>query len=280
MNNRYTPLATIDINDHKIHLKLEYMNPVGSIKYRAIPAFIRTCVETKEIKKGDNILLVSAGSAGVATAWVANQVGCKATILLPADAPQRIFQILDWLGAKVYDFKNKEEMDEVLCSLSAAKNTYLFAQIKEPRLIEYYKNIAFEIVAQLPQVDAILVGIGTGISLMGIAKGFKELNKNISIYGVEPAEAPVASQDTWGAHNIPGLAPPIPQPLLDKNLIKDIILIPSQKAWDTAQLVAQQNSLMIGPSSGATVAGALELLKLNGHKHIVAICASSILEYL
>lgn len=273
-----TPLIHVPEIDRDLHLKIEYENPVAAMKYRAIPTFIQHIIRSGEVPPGKAIAMRSAGSAAVAMAWTALQEGVKPIAVLPPVAPKPIVRMLHWLGAEVHIVKS--EVAASLIQDFRDSGTYIFGQAGESRLLELYEPVGREIFAQMPTAEAVTVGIGTGISATGIARALQAEGAATRVYGCEPAESPVASGGKWAPHRIPGLAPPIPQPLLDKSILGGIELVGSQDAWDIARRIGQKYGLLLGPSSGCTVQAALQLREKGITGPLVAVCACSISEYL
>ena len=277
--NTYTSLIHLPEIDEMLYAKIEYENPVAAMKYRAIPPFFEHLKEIGEVKQGDKVAMRSAGSAAVAMAWITVRLGLHPIAVLPPVAPAPIVRMLRWLGAEVH-IVPPNEAKELMAAYQEEDGVYVFGQAGETRLVDFYRPVGQEIYEQLPNVAAVTVGIGTGISITGIARALRDNSSTVRIYGCEPEESPVASAGKWGPHKIPGLAPPIAQPLLDKSIIEDIILVPSQRAWDRAKDLAHRFGIMAGPSAGCTLDAALQLRARGVEGPIVAILACSIGEYL
>lgn len=277
--NTFTPLIHLPDIDEMLYAKIEYENPVAAMKFRAIPPFFEHLKEIGEIKEGDKVAMRSAGSAAVAMAWTTIRLGMHPIAVLPPVAPAPIVRMLRWLGAEVH-IVPPDVAKVKMAAYQEDEEVYVFGQAGETRLVDFYRPVGLEIHEQLPDVAAVTVGIGTGISITGIARALREQSSTVRIYGCEPAESPVASAGKWGPHKIPGLAPPIAQPLLDKSIIEDIILVPSERAWVRAKNLAHHFGIMAGPSAGCTLDAALQLRDKGIQGPIVAILACSIGEYL
>lgn len=273
-----TPLVALTPYDRNIYAKLEYVHPSGSMKHRAIPKLVQELIQQGEISRGQRIAIRSAGSAAVALAWAGAQFDCPVTAVLPPSAMQATASALRWLGAEILQVP-PIEATALMEAFEAEPGTYVLAQANESRLIDYYEAVACEIFQEIQAPAAITVGIGTGLSVMGIEYAARKLGHKCQVWGVEPAEAAIASGQPWAPHRIPGLAPPIPQPLLDISILDGVIPLPSAEAWLCAREIAQQCGLLVGPSSGATIAAASRLRKQGINGHIVAICACAMNEY-
>lgn len=274
-----TPLIHLPEIDEQLYAKIEYENPVAAMKHRAIPPFFEHLLAIGEVKKGDKVAMRSAGSAAVAMAWTTIRLGLYPIAVLPPVAPAPIVRMLRWLGAEVH-IVPPDEAKKIMSAYAKDDRVYVFGQAGESRLIELYGPVGEEIYEQLPDVTAVTVGIGTGISVTGIAKALGKLSSSAKVYGCEPSEAPIASGGKWAPHKIPGLAPPIPQPLLDLSILGGIVTVPSDRAWKQAKDLALRFGIMAGPSSGCTLDAAIQLRQQGIEGPIVAIFACSIGEYL
>ena len=275
----FTPLLPLPQFGADLYAKIEYENPSASMKFRAIPSLLQKLAKDGEIKAGTNIAIRSAGSAAIAMAWAAARISCTSEAVLPLSTPPQIVRLLKWLGTTIHQVPGPVAT-EMMKELAEREGTFVLAQVREDRLIDFYRPVAKEIIQQLPQVAAITVGIGTGLSSMGIAREMRAHFPKPTVYGCEPAEAPIATGGQWAPHDIPGLAPPIPQPLLDPNQLADILSVPSARAWERAQEVSRKTGILAGPSSGCTLDAALQLRERGLTGPIVAIFACSIGEYL
>jgi len=262
----------------EVYAKLEYLHPSGSIKHRSIPVHIEALVRTGELVAGQTIVIRSAGSAAVAAAWAGARLGHPVIAVLPPTVPPNIVRLLRWFGAQC-NVLPPADASQLVDDLRSRDGGYVLEQANEARLIDHYRPVGAEILAELA-ATAITVGIGTGLSITGIAREVRERNPACRVYGVEPAEAPVASGGSWAPHGIPGLAPPIMQPLLDHSLLSGIVTVASSQARQHARDTARHSGLPLGPSSGATVAAASILREQGVTGPIVAVCACSINDYL
>ncbi|WP_428266985.1 PLP-dependent cysteine synthase family protein [Haliangium sp.] len=274
-----TPLIELARLAPCLYTKVEYQHPSGSMKHRSIPRFLRALLERGELRPRQTVAIHSAGAAAVTTAWAGAQLGLPVVAVLPPFATDTTVAALRWLGAschRVPPARGKALMQD----LGATPDVYVLAQAREPELIDHYRAVAAEVLEQLGDVAAITVGIGTGLSITGIAREVKDRGVATLVYGTEPAESAVASGQPWAPHRIPGLAPPIPQDLLEIDLLAGIEPVPSDEAWECAQRVARGEGLLVGPSAGATIAAALRLRARGLAGPIVAVCACSMSEYL
>ena len=279
MDQINTPVVSLKALDTELLLKVEYLNPVNSIKYRAIPKLLLQKRKEGLLKPSQTIAILSAGSAALTATWTGVQLGHKVLSLLPQVTPNTIVKAIKWLGGEVI-VDTEDNLIKHIKKISQESAYHVLSQSTEPKLIDFYFPVGFEIVEQVKNLSAVTIGIGTGASLTGIGRAIKAKMPHVKIFGVEPSEAAVASGKPWAPHKLIGLAPPIPQPLLDKNIITDIITIPSEAAWEQARNTAKLSGLTVGPVAGATILSALEIRKRGIKGNIVAIGTCGIYDYL
>ena len=277
--NAPTPLARLDPADAQLYAKVEYLHPSGSMKHRSIPPFLDSLMAGGELRPGQRIAVRSAGSAAVSLAWSAARIGCGAIAVVPPGVPPNTLRMLRWLGAECHRLPPREAT-ELMTELRSGTDTYVLEQAGEPGLIDHYRSVAVEILDEMPDTVAIVVGIGTGLSITGIAREVRDRGSSCRVFGVEPSEAAIASGRPWAPHHIPGLAPPIAQPLLEHALLTGIVTVSSEEAWRQAREAARRSGLLLGPSSGATVVAAWKLRERRVRGPVVSICACSINDYL
>jgi cysteine synthase A len=274
-----TPLVRLRPLDADLYAKVEYLHPSASIKHRALPAFLAAEMEAGSIARGQRIVIQTAGSAGMAVAWSAAVLGLRATVVVPEVATLQVVRTIRWLGAECHQLAD-DEMAVMMRRLAVEPRVRVLDQASEARLIDYYRPIAAEILADCPSATAITVGIGSGLSLTGIGRELKARGGSCRVVGVEPAEAAVASGKPWAPHSLIGLAPPIPQPLLDRSVLSEIVTVASRDAWQCARDVYRRAGLPVGPSAGAAIRAAMMLRERGVEGPLVAVCASSISEFI
>ncbi|MEZ9411689.1 pyridoxal-phosphate dependent enzyme [Vibrio lentus] len=272
-DKQYSPLISGHNIAQNLWLKLEYKNPSLSMKHRCIPEAITKRHVYNDLQGINKLAIVSAGCAGISLAWIAKRLGYSAIIIVPVGTASSVIDYCKWLGAEVMELE-PEKIPVQLERMQNDRTTYFFDQLNDPNLPQHYQAVGAEILEQNPDVDVITVAAGTAASAMGIAEAAKE--KGVKVYVVEPAESRVLAGYPWKPHRIPGLAPPIKTTLFDKKKITDLIGINSELAWQMSQEIQQKTGEAVGPSSGATVLAAQQLLTQGKAHHIAAICASHI----
>ena len=264
-----TPLLDGNALMPGLQLKIEYLNPSLSIKHRALPPSVFEQGRRHGVGSTHKIVILTSGSAGISVAWAASQLGCKAILLMPESAKASVINYARQLGAEVQCHPHSR-LEALLEEHRNSPETIVVDQLSDTSLIDRYRVIGEELIRQNPDIAAITVGAGSAASVMGIATAAK----NVPVYAVEPAEAPVLSGQQWQPHNIIGLAPPVPTRLFRRELVAGIVLTDSDTAWSTANRALQATGEPVGPSSGAAIAAAMKLRQQGITGNIVAVCPS------
>jgi len=280
-----TPIVLLRNVIEKLHgevwAKCEFMNPSGSVKDRIALYMIRNAEKKGLIKPGMKFLIPTTGNTGIAFASVGAYLGYKVVIVIPEEMSSERILTLKALGAEIIYTPGGES--DVLKSLEYARNLsmekpgeyYVFDQWSdEANISAHYETTGREIVEQIgSNIDAFIAGVGTGGTLIGVAKRLKEVNPKIKIYGVEPSECPTISRGLWGTHEIEGIGDGFTPEIVEryKYLVDDWILVSSSEAISTAKRIACMEGLFVGISSGANVAASLMLLRDHGLKRVVTI---------
>jgi cysteine synthase len=269
----HTPLLKVD----EIYAKAEMLNPSGSIKDRMVSYLIRKAEERGELKPGQEIIELTSGNSGVALAMVSAIKGYKFTAILPEYIDldkQRIMRIfganLILTPAKDGFLGAKKRYDEIRVERPEA---WFPKQFENSDGIEEHElGIGQEIIQQMNgQVDVFVAGVGTGGTLIGVAKALKKINPKVKIVAVEPAESPVISGGKPGMHRIEGIGDGFIPKIIsnNRNLIDEVVLIKSEDAINMAKELAKKHGLLVGIASGANV---LAAKKFSGkYKNVVTV---------
>lgn len=255
-----TPLLEIE----GIYAKAEMLNPSGSIKDRMVSYLIKKAEERGELKPGQEIVELTSGNTGVALAMISAIKGYKFTAVMPEYIDidkQRIIRIF---GAKLIltpanegFLGAKKRYDEIRVAKPSA---WFPKQFENTDGVEEHQlGIGQEILKQMNgQIDAFVAGVGTGGTLIGVAKALKKVNPNVKVIAVEPAESPVMSGGIPGVHRIEGIGDGfVPKIITDnRQLIDEIIVIKSNDAIKMAMELARKHGLLVGIASGANILAA------------------------
>ena len=258
----------------KIYAKLEYENPFGSIKDRAALQIIHNAEKDNYLRENSTVIEATSGNMGIALAGICKIKGYKTKIVMPENMSNTRKQLIKDFGAELVLTPAKLGMNgamEIVHKLiSNFEDIYYTHQFNNHAGIEAHKyNTAPEISQQLEhKVDAIIAGIGTGATIMGIAEHFKVTNQSTEIIGVSPSTYP---------HQIQGIGAGINLPLLNLDYINSIIKVTDEEAFVEQENILKAENLFIGISSGAVLAGCRKLLKSPryNNKNIVLIFADS-----
>lgn len=248
-----TPLIKIG----KIYAKLETVNPSGSIKDRMALYMIQKAEKRGELKPGYYIIEATSGNTGTSFAMISAIKGYKMIAVMPKETSIGKRKLMRIFGAKIVLVSNKEGLRGVVKKTRELakkyKNVWLPKQFENPDNVEAHeKRLGQEILREMDKIDAFVAGIGTGGTLMGVAKALKKKFPRVKIFGVEAAKWP---------HKIEGISDGILPKILDSSLIDGMIKIKSKDAILMAKKLAKKHGLLVGISSGANVLAAIKLSK-------------------
>jgi cysteine synthase A len=251
---------------HKVYVKSERANPGGSIKDRIALAMVEAAEASGELKAGATIIEPTSGNTGVGLALVAAVKGYKLILVMPDSMSIERRRLMLAYGAS-FDLTPREKgMKGAIAraqELAAqTPNSWIPQQFENPANIEaHVRTTAQEILKDFPNgVDVIITGVGTGGHLSGVAKVLKPLWPNLKVYAVEPTASPVISGGAPAPHPIQGIgAGFIPKNLLTE-LLDGVIQVEAEPAREYARRSAREEGLLVGISSGATLAAIAQKL--------------------
>ncbi len=254
-----------------ILVKIEYVNPTGSLKDRIYREMITQAIQRGDLKPGMEILEASTGNAGIACTLIGTMLGYKVTIVMPAGMSLERMKIIRAYGGTIIHTPGGES-DVDLCLEKIAE-----MKMKDPRrywepgqfsnannVAAHYKTTGPEIWEQTGgRVDCFLASQGTGGTLTGVGHYLREKNRNVKLYAVEPAEAPILAHRKWGSHKIEGIGDGFVPLNLDLSYLDGIIATTSDEAILIARRLSKEEGLFCGISSGCNIAAAIKL----AHRH-------------
>ncbi|MCR9212756.1 MAG: cysteine synthase A [Proteobacteria bacterium] len=271
-----------------ILLKLEFFNPLASVKDRIAVAMIESLEEAGKINENTAIIEPTSGNTGIGLAFVCAAKGYSLTLVMPESMSIERRKMFKILGAKL-------ELTEAAKGMSGAiaRAEELCAEIGDAVIPQQFENpanpaihkvtTAEEILADTGgKVDVVVMGVGTGGTLTGVGTILKQQSSDIKIVAVEPEDSPVLSGGQPGPHKIQGIGAGFSPKNLDESLIDEVLTIGNETAFETARAVAREEGIPVGISSGAAVAAALEIAdrpEMSG-KTIVVIIPSFAERYL
>ena len=263
----------------RILAKLEYFNPAGSVKDRVGYAMIIDAEKSGLLRLGGTIIEPTSGNTGVGIAMTAAARGYKAVFTMPETMSAERRMLLSALGAEIVLTPGAEGMQgAVNCAKeiqAATPNSIILQQFSNPaNPAAHERTTAEEIWHDTDgQIDIIVAGVGTGGTISGTARGLKRHNPAIKAFAVEPASSPLLSKGTAGPHAIQGIGANFIPDNFDREIIDGIICVPDDDAIKTSRMLASNEGLLVGISSGAAAWAALQLAckQENAGKTIVVI---------
>ena len=280
-----TPLLELgtyrDENNLEANLiaKLEYFNPLGSVKDRVANAMIETAIKEGKINKDTVIIEPTSGNTGIGLAFVTATKGLRLILTMPETMSIERRRIVSALGAEVVLTPGAEGMKGAIAKAEALKEEYGNAFIPQQFENEANPKIHFETTGPEiwrdtdGKVDIFVAGVGTGGTVTGIGKYIKSQNPNAKIVAVEPATSAVLSGKKPGPHKIQGIGAGFVPKVLDLDIVDEIIPVENDDAFNASRAVAKAEGLLVGISAGASIYAATELAKRpeNKGKNIVIL---------
>jgi cysteine synthase len=267
----------------ELYGKLEMANPGGSIKDRIGVAMIETAEAEGRIEPGrTTIVEATSGNTGIALAFVCAAKGYELILTLPQGMSREREGLLRLYGAKVQITESMGGMDEAVQAarkMATSGDVFLPDQFANPANPEAHRRTtAPEILDALDgKVDVVVAGVGTGGTITGVGEVLKERNPKSQVVGVEPASSAVLSGRPPGPHRIQGIGAGFVPPVLNREILDEILPVPDEAAVETARLAARTEGILCGISAGAALWGALQVAARpeSQGKRIVAILPDS-----
>lgn len=284
-----TPLVEVENIEKELNLpatllvKLEYLNPAGSVKDRIAKAMIEDAEEKGILKKGSVIIEPTSGNTGIGLAAIAAVKGYRIILTMPETMSIERRNILKAYGAEIVLTEGArgmkgaiEKADELAKEIP---DSFIPGQFVNPaNAAMHRKTTGPEIYKDTDgAVDIFVAGVGTGGTLTGVGEYLKSVKPEVQVVAVEPARSPVLSGGSAGAHKLQGIGAGFVPEVLNTEIYDEVMPIDNDVAFDMAKLLAKKEGVLVGISSGAALYAAIQLAKRpeNKGKTIVALLPDS-----
>jgi cysteine synthase A len=264
LNSREGTFSTFEAN---LYAKVEYVNPSGSIKDRIAKYMIEQAEKRGDLKKGYTIIEATSGNTGIAFSMAGAAKGYKVVIVMCESMTEERRNFMRAYGAEVV---STPACNNLKGAVNKAKELAKQPGYWMPAQFDNYDNVEAhrilmgkEIIEQVPDgwVDAFVAGVGTGGTLMGIAKALKEINPDVKIVAAQPATSQELTGGKVGEHRIDGIGDGFIPSIVDQSIIDDAVNVEDETAVSWSRLLARKKGLFAGISSGANVYAAAQIAK-------------------
>lgn len=248
-----------------ILLKLEFFNPLSSVKDRIGAAMIEAAENSGALKKGTTIVEPTSGNTGIALAFVAAQKGYRLILTMPETMSIERRKLLKALGAELVLTEGAKGMKGAIAKAEEIKaenpSYFMPQQFKNPANVEVHKRTtALEIWDDTDgKVDYLISGVGTGGTITGVTSVIKKLKPSFRAIAVEPKDSPVLSGGQPGPHKIQGIGAGFIPAIVDTALIDEVIQVTNEESGLWARRLAKEEGIFAGISSGAALAAAMQV---------------------
>ena len=282
-----TPLVRLNrINediDAQIFAKLEFFNPLGSVKDRIAASMIEAAEVDGSIKPQTLIVEPTSGNTGIALAFICAAKNYRLCLTMPDTMSDERRKLLKHLGAELVLTPGAEGMKGAIGKareiLESEKDSFMPDQFGNPANPRVHRETTAEEIWRDTEgtVDILISGVGTGGTITGVAQVIKPRKPSFKAIAVEPSNSPVLSGGEKGPHKIQGIGAGFIPEVLDQSLIDDVVTVTNEDAFETARNAALLEGLLCGISSGAAIRAALEVAKRpeSAGKTIVVVLPST-----
>lgn len=280
-----TPLLRVSNYEEKNNLeasiiaKIEFFNPLSSVKDRVAAAMIEQGIKDGKINKDTVIIEPTSGNTGIGLAFVAASKGLRLILTMPDTMSVERRAIVAALGAEIVLTPGAAGMKGSIAEAESLAgqygNAFIPQQFENKANPEIHRTTTAEEIWHDTDgtVDIFVAGVGTGGTITGVGEGLKAKNASIKIVAVEPAGSPVLSGGKAGSHNLQGLGAGFISGVMNMAVVDEVICVKNEEAYETAKAVAKSDGLLVGISSGAALYAATELARRveNKGKNIVVL---------
>ena len=246
-----------------IYVKLEKYNLGGSVKDRAVIGMLNLAKEKGQITEDSVLVEPTSGNTGIALALAGNLVGFSVVIVMPETMSRERQDIIRSYGAELVltqgSLGMKGAIEKAQELVEENEQAFTLNQFENPgNPLAHEETTAREILADVPEVDLVIAGIGTGGTVTGIGRVLKEQKPEVRVVGVEPDSSAVLNGEEPGAHKIQGIGAGFIPEILNEDLLDEVVRIGDEEAFEITRRLAAEEGLFLGISSGAAVAAALK----------------------
>ena len=266
----------VDKDCAEVYVKLEKFNPGGSIKDRAALGMVEEAEKQGLLKEGYTIVEPTSGNTGIGLAFIGRLKGYKVIIVMPETMSKERRDLIKAYGAELILTEGSKGMQGAIEKALEYKDKegYFIPQQfeNEANTKKHYETTAEEIYEDLSDLDYVVAGVGTGGTIVGVAKKLKEKNKNIKAIAIEPKTSAVISGGKPGPHNIQGIGAGFIPSIYDGSVIDEVMAVSDEDSIKTAKKFVEKEGVLLGISSGAAIYAAIEIAKKIGKgKKVLAI---------
>jgi len=279
-----TPMVMLSRLAHglpaQVAVKLEYFNPMASVKDRIALAMIEAAEASGELFPGAVIVEPTSGNTGIGLALVCAVRGYRLILTMPESMSLERRMLLAHMGAEIVLTPRAEGMAGAVRraeAIARERQAFMPRQFDNPANPEVHSRTTAEEIWADTQgaIDVFVAGVGTGGTLTGVARALKPRRPGLVAVAVEPEESPLLSQGIAGPHPIQGIGANFVPKVLDRSLIDEVLTVSGEEAMETARRLAREEGIVCGISAGANVAAALRLAaqpRFAGKLVVTVIC--------
>lgn len=262
--------------NHEVWIKLEKQNPAGSIKDRIALAMVEDAERRGIIRPGDTIIEPTSGNTGVGLSFVGAVKGYRVIIVMPESMSVERRRLVALYGAELELTPREKGMkgaiaraEELQQEIPGSWIPQQFTNKANPRI--HAETTAQEILADFPEgLDYLITGMGTGGHITGVGRELKKAFPSLQVIGVEPSDSPIITEGRSGPHALQGIGAGFIPDTLDITVLDSVIMIEKEEAYRFAQLLAREESILGGISTGASLAAvARKITELEEPKRIL-----------
>lgn len=263
-------------NRGEVYLKLEKFNPGGSVKDRAALGMIEEAERLGHLKKGSVLVEPTSGNTGIGIAMIGKLKGYDVVIVMPESMSMERRALVKAYGAKLVLTDGSKGMKGAIAKAEELVKEKGYVMLQQFNNVanskKHYETTAEEIIKDIPDITAVVAGVGTGGTISGIGKRMKEINKEIEVVAVEPEKSPVISGGEPGPHKIQGIGAGFIPTIYNSSVVDTVMQISDKEAINMAREIALKEGILLGISAGAALAAAIKKAReLGANSKVIAI---------